>query len=330
MPAPPPDFAPFDRLVRAALPRWGIDAAAHIRMINHSENITYRVDHPQTGWRSILRLHRPGYHTDEAILSELAWQDALRREAGVETAQALAARDDSLLQVLSSAELAEPRRAVMFSFLDGAEPAGDDLLPAMEQLGEVTARLHRHARAWPRPAGFTRHAWDYETMLGARPIWGRWQDGIGIAGEALQQLGRLDRALRRQLQEFGSGPDRYGLIHADLRLANLLVDEGRVKVIDFDDCGGGWYLADYGAALSFIEDRPDVPDLTDAWLRGYRRVAPLGAAEERELPTFLLLRRLLLVAWLGSHADTDLARELGTGYTLGTCHLAETYLQRFG
>jgi Ser/Thr protein kinase RdoA (MazF antagonist) len=200
----------------------------------------------------------------------------------------------------------------------------------MEQLGAVTARLHRHARAWPRPPGFTRHAWTYETMLGARPIWGRWQDGIGVAGEALRQLGRLARALQRRLHQFGSGPDRYGLIHADLRLANLLVDAGHVKVIDFDDCGGGWYLADYGAAFSFIEDRPDVPDLTAAWLRGYRRVAPLGVEEERELPTFLLLRRLQLVAWLGSHADTDLARALGEGYTVGTCHLAETYLQRFG
>ena len=50
-------------------------------------------------------------------------------------------------------------------------------------------------------------------------------------------LGRLAAALRARLAAFGTGPARYGLIHADIRLANLLVDDGRVSVIDFDDCG---------------------------------------------------------------------------------------------
>ena len=34
-------------------------------------------------------------------------------------------------------------------------------------------------------------------------------------------------------------------------------------------------------------------------------------ADEAEIPTFLMLRRLLILAWIGSHAETDLARELG-------------------
>ncbi|MFO1068854.1 MAG: phosphotransferase [Geminicoccaceae bacterium] len=123
---------------------------------------------------------------------------------------------------------------------------------------------------------------------------------------------------------------RFGLVHADLRLANLLVDERITRVIDFDDCGFSWFMYDLGAALSFIEHRPDVPELVDAWVRGYRRSAPLSAADEAEIPTFILLRRLLLVAWIGSHAETDLAQSLGEAYTEGSCTLAEQYLSRFG
>lgn len=324
-----PDFAPFDRLAHAALPRWGLSAIARARVINHSENITYRVDDPATGARSILRLHRHGYHSDAAIRSELAWLHALRRDARMEVPRALPALNGSVVQVLHSPDLVEPRRAVMFDYLDGSEPAGD-LGPSFEQLGEITARLHHHARHWPPPSGFTRFAWDFDTMLGGpQPIWGRWQDGLGVNGEVADVLQRLCDTLERRLAAFGSGPDRRGLIHADLRLANLLVDGGKVKVIDFDDCGTGWYLYDFGTALSFIETRADVPELTDAWLRGYRLVAPVSAEEEAELPTFLLLRRLMLVAWLGSHRDTDLARELGVAYTLESCALAETYLRRF-
>jgi Ser/Thr protein kinase RdoA (MazF antagonist) len=101
-----------------------------------------------------------------------------------------------------------------------------------------------------------------------------------------------------------------------------------VHVIDFDDCGDSWYLYDLAASLSFIEHEPYVPELVDAWVAGYREVAPLSAEEEAELPTFVLLRRLLLVAWIGSHAETETARGLGAGYTAGSCDLAEQYLSR--
>ena len=62
-------------------------------------------------------------------------------------------------------------------------------------------------------------------------------------------------------------------------------------------------------------------------LEGYRSVAPLDAADEAELDTFVMLRRLLLVAWIGSHHTfATEAAELGAGFTAGTCALAERYL----
>ena len=59
-----------------------------------------------------------------------------------------------------------------------------------------------------------------------------------------------------------------------------------------------------------------------------RRAARLPAADEAEIWTFILLRRLLLVAWIGSHAAVDIARELGAGYTRDSCDLAEAYLSQ--
>ena len=43
-----------------------------------------------------------------------------------------------------------------------------------------------------------------------------------------------------------------------------------------------------------------------------------------------MLRRLLLVAWIGSHSETELAQEMGVGYTDGTVGLCEDYLRRMG
>jgi Ser/Thr protein kinase RdoA (MazF antagonist) len=194
-------------------------------------------------------------------------------------------------------------------------------------LGAVSARMHAHARAWKRPPGFDRPVWDYEHCLGPRGHWGPWQAGLGMGPEERAQLDRLDRTIARRLDAYGQSPARFGLVHADIRLANLLVDGSEVRVIDFDDCGFSWFMYDFATTVSFMEDHPRVPELREAWLNGYRSVAPLAAEDEAELETFVMLRRLLLVAWIGSHHTfATEAAELGAGFTAGTCALAERYL----
>ena len=188
--------------------------------------------------------------------------------------------------------------------------------------------MHRHAREWSRPAWFTRFHWDYAAAFGRAARWGRWQDGIGVGPSERQILARLDDALQARLAAFGTGQARYGLVHADTRLANLLVHDGSVSVIDFDDSGFSWYLYDLGTSVSFFEHAPEVPALVDSWLEGYRKAGRLSAEDQAEIWTFIMFRRLLLVAWIGSHQAVDIAAELGAGYTQGSCDLAESYLSR--
>ena len=125
------------------------------------------------------------------------------------------------------------------------------------------------------------------------------------------------------------GADRFGLIHSDLRLANLLIDGSTVKVIDFDDCGFSWYMYDAATPVSFHEHQPHAPELIENWKTGYRRVLPLSTADEAEIPTFVMLRRILLVAWVASHIEAEYPKSLGAGFTDGTLPLCEDYLRRF-
>ena len=323
-------LARLGRLAHKAVLLYGLSPRSTATLINLSENATYRIDDPDSGNKTILRVHRVGYHSYAAINSELQWMAALRRDAGMETPEAIPARDGKVIQTLVSPELRDPRHAVMSKFMSGREPPEDELLAPFERLGEVSARMHEHAKHWPLPADFTRHTWDYETSLGSRPIWGRWQDGMGMTTTRETVLARMSDVIRRRLERYGKPRERFGLTHADIRLANLLIEGTRTKVIDFDDCGFSWYLYDLGTALSFIEHRADVPELIASWVKGYRKVAPLAPDDEAELMTFVMLRRLLLVAWIGSHAETDLAKSLGEPYTEGSCHLAERYLSKFG
>ena len=97
-------------------------------------------------------------------------------------------------------------------------------------------------------------------------IGGPWTAGPDLTPERQAIHSARRRSDGQRLRAYGRGADRYGLIHADFRLANLLIHNGDTRVIDFDDCGIGWFLYDAATAVSFFEDRTDVPELMEAWM----------------------------------------------------------------
>jgi Ser/Thr protein kinase RdoA (MazF antagonist) len=315
------------RVARAAVQRFDLPADVSVRLINLSENATYKIEDPATQRTWAMRVHRDGYHAHAAILSELAWLTAVRADGAAITPIAVPGRDGELIQSVAVPDLAKPRRVVLSQWEAGVEPSPDDR-QGFAALGEIAARLHRHVRTWRRPAWFERFTWDFDTALGERPHWGRWRDGMGMTPELAHLFARTAARIADRLQRFGQGLERFGLVHGDMRLANVLTDGDQVKLIDFDDCGFSWFLYDAATTVSFFEHEPEVPELLAAWLQGYRRVAELSAADEAELWTFVMLRRLLLVAWIGSHAETELARSMGVAYTQATAPLCEHYLGR--
>lgn len=301
-----------------------------VELINLSENATYKVTAPD-GRRWALRVHRDGYHSRTAITSELAWLIDLRQSGVVVTPQPVPGRDGEIIQQARHPAMPRPRHIVLCAWETGSEPGiGEDLSGPFEVLGEVTARMHAHTAKWHRPPWFERLTWDFETALGeAKPHWGRWRNGLGVDAGKEKLFRRTVDLIGKRLAAYGKSNDRFGLIHCDLRLANLLIDGKAVKVIDFDDCGFGWHMYDAATPVSFYEHEPQVPGLIEAWKHGYRRVRELPRQDEDEIPTFIMLRRLLLVAWIGSHHETDLAKSMGLPYTEGTVGLCEDYLSKF-
>jgi Ser/Thr protein kinase RdoA (MazF antagonist) len=294
--------------------------------LNISENATFALSDPR-GRELVLRLHRVGYSSLEEIRSELAWMEALSRDGVIQTAAPVPGADGDAVQILESRAGAAARFAVAFERLPGREPDSRDAVHWFERLGEQTARLHGHARSWALPPEFRRKRWDFDAMVGPQGFWGPWRAAIGLDGPGVEILESALALIRQRLDRFGQGAQVFGLVHADLRLANLLVDGPRLRIIDFDDCGFSWFLYDFATSVSFIEHEPIVPDLLRAWCKGYRRTLPLSALHQAEIPTFVVLRRILLTAWLASHAEVPFARELGASYTQGTISLAQKLMR---
>ncbi|BBY18384.1 phosphotransferase enzyme family protein [Mycolicibacterium litorale] len=312
-----------------ALADYDLPPTSTLRLLNLSENATYLVEDADSGAKSILRVHRQNYHRPHEIESELDWLAALRRDSDVTVPTVLPARDGR--RVVTIDANGTPRHVVHFDMVAGAEPdEGTVTLDDFRTLGRITAALHDHSRSWTRPQGFDRFSWDWANCLGEDPRWGRWHDAEGVGPEESHLLERAQDLLQRRLSEYGTGPDRYGLIHADLRLANLLVDPPTITVIDFDDCGFGWFFYDFGTAVSFMEDDPALPEWQASWVAGYRSRRPMTQADEDMLASFVFLRRLLLLAWMGTHSHSKESKSKAISYAAGSCALAERYLSTNG
>jgi Ser/Thr protein kinase RdoA (MazF antagonist) len=317
--------ADHQRYARAALPAYGRDPDAPLRLLSLSENATYLVDDPEP---IVLRVHRSDYHVLDAIRSELAWMAALREQTDVVTPCLIPARDGS--EVVTAVYNDLPLNVDAVTFVSGCTAEERPEAVGFDQLGRITAAMHDHVRGWQAPDYFTRFSWDADSMIGPDGRWGDWRHAPGLTAADAAVLERTATELGARLDEFGCSPDRFGLIHADLRMANLMIDPqvdgGPITVIDFDDCGWSWHLADLGAVVSFIEDTPEAEAMIAGWLAGYRETRELPVEHLEMIPSFVMLRRLQLTAWVASHAHADSAIAFADGFAEGTARLAQRYL----
>jgi Ser/Thr protein kinase RdoA (MazF antagonist) len=319
-------WADVEAVARRAATRYGFTDRARLSSYELTENWTFKVEEDAGPAPAVLRLYRPGGRTQAEVRSELAWMTALRRDIDLPVAEVVPTVDGESLVTIEGETEARPLFCAAFKWVPGAEPSDEELPDWFPHLGELTARMHRHAKEWERPRWFARPRWDVETTLGARGHWGSWEASVSDPEER-RQHGRLNDVVVARLERFGVGPQRFGLIHADLRLANVLVDGHRMTWLDFDDCGDSWFLYDLAATLTFNEGRPDVDDLIASWVRAYRSVEPLSSEDEAEIKTFLMLRRLMISAYGGLRSDTEFAADLRkSGYSAETCVLGEAYL----
>lgn len=305
---------------------WGLGEGATLRLLTVSENATFLAEDPLSACRLILRVHRPGYTTKEEITSELDWLNALTTHPDIHIGAPAPLLDGSYIADVTVGDITT--QVVAFYFVPGSEPAlNDDLCHWYYRLGQSAAHLHCHSEQWERPVGFRRRSWRFDTIIGAQSAWGDWRDLQPFTPQELQLLEDVETSVKQALTRYGESPQRFGLVHCDMRLANLLVDGDRLTVIDFDDCGLCWFGWDFATAVSFIEDDARIQEFCHAWVDGYRTVRAFSADDEAILPVLVMLRRLQLTAWIASHSETPTARDLRSDWGSNTIRLAREYLE---
>ena len=306
-----PDAAQLEAIVavaRQALASWQL-AGADLELVKHRENTVFRA-HTRDGRAFALRVHQEALHGDDALHSELEWMRTLRQD-GFRVPAVVPANDGELFVAATVGELT--RRCSLLEWIDGdlfnelglcERGMQAELCERYRKLGALAARLHVQATGWTPPAGFTRHAWDEDALLGDDPRMGRFWEHPALTPQQRRSLLEARAALRGMLRQLGKTPDNYGLIHGDFLPDNLIVAGDELALIDFDDCGYGWHLYEMATGLFPQVKQPFFDDLVNAYLEGYRQERALDDAEAALLPAFIMICGLNYLGWLqkrGSH-----------------------------
>lgn len=325
----------MDELARSALHHWNLDSA-ELTLLACRENTVFRVTGEDC--RYALRVHRPGYHSDSALRSELQWLQALS-DADIEVPTVVPTRTGELFAVGTVDGIPGPVQVDLFEWIDGQQlgsvqaEVGDDLQwigDTWHKVGALAAGLHNHSAGWQAPAGFVRHAWDENGLAGAEPFWGRFWELPSLRREQRTLLCRARDRVYGDLAALPKTPASYSMIHGDLLPENVLVDGERLRLIDFDDAGFGWHLFELVTPLYSIVDEPWFERAREALIAGYRSRRPLDDSMLELLPFFFLARGLTDVAWVHTRAETETARESTSLLVKSACELAEDYLRGAG
>jgi len=179
----------------------------------------------------------------------------------------------------------------------------DELFQAIGRaVGQFHAISKRHQ---PSHAALTRPQWyDSYEIRHATSLLEKLTDP---AGEKL--AGNL-----KYLVSLPESPADYSLIHDDLHFANFLVGpDNHVTVIDFDDCGYGWFVIDVAMAVFDVmvlynplndkQGQTFARRFLRSYLSGYREQNQLDQFWQAHIGHFLKLKELCIYADLIGHPD---------------------------
>lgn len=323
---------PFFRTARKALESW-TDICGEPQLVMHRENTVFRVE--TKAGPAALRIHRAGYHSRQAIQSELDWMAHLALN-GLAVPAPIRALNGALLVELGNGA-GQKCIVDLLTWLEGA-PLGKSGEPLSGSLSEQTdifralgtsmARLHLTSDAWRAPAEFRRHAWDREGLLGDAPFWGKFWSISDCAPEETEILTAARKRAAEALDSHIAAGADYGLIHADLVRENVLVHEGQIRMIDFDDAGYGFRMFDIATALIKNRREPHYEALKSALLSGYDSVRPRSPRDLQALPLFMLLRALSYLGWAEARRHELGMTARRQRFKTEALELARTYLAR--
>lgn len=300
------------KLAEEAIKHWDVEVKS-INLHLQSENTVFKVE-GLDGNTYALRIHRKGYHDLEELNSEHVWTSSLSN-AGLLVPEAVVTRSGKAYTSVSFLNSSEYRYVGLVKWIEGTilndlilDLEEKDVSDLYESLGKVVAKFHKATIAWEEPKDFKRHSFDTDGFLGSKPFWGRFWEAQNATTSEREKLSVIRNNITKILSKLPRDINSFGMIHADLHSQNVLIQGKSLSVIDFDDSGFGWYGFDLAVAiwdrLDFTATGCHFDIAYKSLIRGYIEERPNAKDIIETIPTFLLMRTLMLIRWIEDRPES--------------------------
>jgi Ser/Thr protein kinase RdoA (MazF antagonist) len=251
----------------------------------------------------LLRVYLPGWQAPEAIELELAWLTAMRRDAGLPVPEPIRRLDGGLLTLASAPGIPETRYVALLRWMKGRLLPHHGRPEHYRAQGRLLARMHNFTQQWQQqlPPGIPKRHYDWDGLFRNDPELGLppgkcWEL---LPSEWVEPFAAVARQFRQLADAWGTGPEVYGLIHADMGLdANLLFWRGEPRPIDFDGSGFGYWMYDLAVAVAHCIGTADHARFWTALLEGYTEHRSLPQAHVAKLDLFSASFYVYYILWI--------------------------------
>lgn len=270
------------------LKNYGIHGAK-VSCINFEFNATFSVE-TDSGTKYALRININSTRTVENMKGEIEWVRYLNRNSGIHTPTPIAALNDQFIISGFHNDSQQTLFAVMYSWLEGEELGDEPTLSQLHEVGKAIAILHQESSDFALSADaalptFNDFFWGTEDYLFSH------KSKLSETDRSLIQEAH-DHIMKLTNELYSNSP--VHIIHADFHGWNLMWNEDRLSIFDFDDCGFGIEAQDLAVVLYYL----DTPEQDVALLNGYKSIRPLPQYSDIAMKALLLQRRLLLLNYL--------------------------------
>ena len=216
--------------------------------------------------------------------SELAFMKAVGQGTDIPVPSVIPDREGRCVTTLLEPEGDAYHECVLFTWLEGRPVGAAVSVSNYALIGETAAKLHVFSKTWKPPADFRPLKWsdlfyypgvpvlifDGKEVSPLLPMWSH--DSIHyLAACAMGELAALNAL-----------PGKRAL-HGNIEMWNVLVNDGRPGILDFEEVMYGQPVHDIAISLHYGRGRADYTDLCDAFRAGYERVSSWPVSTERQL-----------------------------------------------
>ncbi len=265
-----------------------------LKLLGSFENYVYEGNRNANSY--ILRLTHSSHRSTNQLLGELEWINYLA-ENGVNVAKSYPSINGSLAEEIFVGD--NYFIVSLFKKANGQPLRNNpDLLnrELIIEWGKLIGQMHKATKNFqPSSNNIKRPQWNDDDLTYF----------TNYLTEEDQQIVTMGEDLLSYFSSLPKSKDDYGLIHTDIHSGNFFVDNGKIKVFDFDDCSYQWFISDIAIALYYTiwwkcsdyskEEKKEYGDFfLDAFMEGYNQENKLDDFWIDKMPYFLKLRDLTL------------------------------------